>query len=87
MQQCAWTRSRTGGPGGQHRNKVQTAVELIHTPTGVRAKAGERRSVRDNVRAAIGRLRLALAVEHRVGRESASRIAGCVVDLGRDVCI
>lgn len=65
LDQCDWTRSRAGGPGGQHRNKVETAVELKHRETGVRAKAGERRSVKENRSVAIKRLRLALAVEHR----------------------
>lgn len=67
MQQCSWTRSRSGGPGGQNRNKVETAVEILHMPTGVRGRAGERRTVRENARVAVLRLRLALAVEHRVG--------------------
>ncbi|MEL6329595.1 MAG: peptide chain release factor-like protein [Planctomycetota bacterium] len=65
MARCEWTRSKGGGPGGQNRNKVETTVELRHTATGVHAKAGERRSVRENKSVGIKRLRLALAVEHR----------------------
>ena len=64
---CEWARSRDGGPGGQHRNKVETTVTLVHTETGISAKAGERRSVRENRPVAIRRLRLALATQHRVG--------------------
>ena len=67
MAQCKWTRSRDGGPGGQHRNKVETVVTLVHTPTGISAKAGERRTVRENKPVATRRLRLALATQHRVG--------------------
>lgn len=67
LAQCEWTRSRGGGPGGQHRNKVETTVHIVHTPTGIEAKAGERRSVSENKREAIRRLRLALATRHRVG--------------------
>ena len=66
LEQCSWARSRTGGPGGQHRNKVETAVELVHTASGIRASAGERRSVKDNMRVAVRRLRLALATGYRV---------------------
>lgn len=32
------------GPGGQHRNKVETGVRLIHRPSGLMVTATERRS-------------------------------------------
>lgn len=62
LAQCGLNKSRSRGPGGQHRNKVETGVELDHTPTGVTAHATEHRSVSDNKRVALRRLRLALAV-------------------------
>ena len=65
LDECEITRGRSGGPGGQHRNKVETAVEIRHVPTGVKASASERRSQEENHRKAVRRLRLALAVEHR----------------------
>ena len=34
---CAVTHTKGSGPGGQHRNKVQTAVVLKHQPTGLSA--------------------------------------------------
>lgn len=65
LKQCSLTRGRGSGPGGQHRNKVQTLVELAHRPTGISAHAGERRSPEVNRRVALRRLRLALATERR----------------------
>ena len=65
LKQCTWWADRRSGPGGQHRNKVQTAVVMEHQASGVRAEASERRSQPDNRRLAIRRLRLALAVQVR----------------------
>lgn len=67
LKQCQLGKSRSSGPGGQHRNKVETEVTLTHLPTGHMGKAGERRSVTDNKRMALRRLRLVLAVHVRVG--------------------
>ncbi|MFN0132562.1 MAG: peptide chain release factor family protein [Phycisphaerales bacterium] len=65
LKQCRLTRGRSSGPGGQHRNKVETKVTYAHLPTGIEAHAGERRSAADNARVALFRLRLALAVSAR----------------------
>jgi hypothetical protein len=65
MQQCQLRRLRRGGPGGQHRNKVSTAVQLEHRPSGIQAEANESRVGATNQRVALRRLRLLLACRHR----------------------
>ena len=51
---------RGSGPGGQHRNKTESAVRLRHRETGIVAQATERRSQRQNLSIALGRLRVLL---------------------------
>lgn len=67
LSQCDERLARTGGPGGQHRNRVDSKVILTHRPTGIESAAGERRSAIDNRRVAVRRLRLTLALQIRVG--------------------
>lgn len=63
---CEIRRQRRSGPGGQHRNKVETGIFVEHLPTGVRAEATESRSQRQNLDLALFRLRVNLAIQHRL---------------------
>jgi hypothetical protein len=64
--ECDFHTTRRSGPGGQNRNKVETAVILTHRPSGITASASERRSQGENRRVALFRLRLNLALELRL---------------------
>ena len=68
LAECKVTRKRRSGPGGQRRNKVETAVVIEHVPTGIRAEASERRSQEANHRVAVFRLRVRLAVAIRANQ-------------------
>jgi hypothetical protein len=65
LKACETMRSKGSGPGGQHRNKVETAITLTHKPSGVMGAASERRSQVENAKAALFRLRVNLALEVR----------------------
>lgn len=65
LEDCEVQRTRASGPGGQHRNKTETAIQITHTPTGLKALAYERRSQEDNRKMAVFRMRLVLAAQHR----------------------
>jgi protein subunit release factor B len=72
LAECEITRTRRSGPGGQHRNKVETAVVIEHRPTSIRAEASEERSQARNQAMAVARLRLTLAVVVRSQRTEIS---------------
>ena len=65
MGQSREERYRASGPGGQRRNKVETAVRLRHGPTGVSVHAEEGRMLEVNRRRAVRRLRQRIAMEVR----------------------
>lgn len=64
LRQCRVDYRRDSGPGGQKRNKVESAVRLTHEPTGVVANAADERSQHKNKAIALKRLRKVIA--HKV---------------------
>jgi len=84
LKDCRLQRTRGSGPGGQHRNKVETAIVVEHLPTGLRGEASERRSQDQNRRQAIHRLRVKLALcERRPPVDSPSAVWRQRVKAGR----
>lgn len=62
---CEVQRTRRSGPGGQHRNKVETAIVLTHRESGMQVEASECRSQGENLAVALERMRVRLAVKVR----------------------
>jgi ribosome-associated protein len=59
-------RTRTGGPGGQHRNVTDSAIRLVHVPSGVRVIAADSRSQARNRDVAFERLARRLEALNRI---------------------
>lgn len=82
------TACRAGGPGGQHVNKVATAVRVRHLPSGLSVRSSAARSQKANLDQAIRRLgelldaRVAAARSREV---DARRLAHYRVERGRAI--
>lgn len=72
LAQCEIQTGRVSGPGGQHRNKTESAVWIRHVATDLDTQATERRSQHENRRVALRRIRLKLAIRCRTvtGRDN-----------------
>jgi hypothetical protein len=63
--QCKFEAYKSGGPGGQKRNKTSSAAKLTHIATGISAHSSDFRSQAENRLRALHRLRFKLATELR----------------------
>jgi len=65
-----YTFTRGSGPGGQHKNKVESCVVITHIPSGMREKCEETRSKLKNKELATQRLVARLEeIEHNKKHE------------------
>lgn len=87
--QCEVDRYRASGPGGQHRNKTESAVRLRHKLSGVTAIGEDSRSQSENKLHAVRRLRAAIALQVREPAATPSPrlvalVAGGTAPLGKN---
>ena len=65
QRQCRVDTMRGTGPGGQKRNKTESAVRLVHIPSGVIVQNDITRSQHKNKQNALESLRLQIALQCR----------------------
>lgn len=65
VRQCKFEPYKSGGPGGQKRNKTASAAKMTHVASGISAHSSDFRSQAENRKRALHRLRFKLAAECR----------------------
>lgn len=79
---------RAGGPGGQHQNTTDSAVRVLHQPTGLMVTARDERSQHRNKALALRRLEAMLRhieAEKQEAAKSGRFIANRTIERGNEV--
>lgn len=82
------TACRAGGPGGQHVNKVSSAVRVHHVPSGLAIRSAAARSQKANLEHALRRLASLLAARaeaHQAAGTRARRATHYQLERGRAI--
>jgi len=69
LKNCRVDAYKSSGPGGQRKNKVATAIRLVHKPSGISAQGQETRSQARNKTLALRNLRMHIACACRTTQD------------------
>lgn len=81
---CRVDTFRSGGKGGQHQNKTESGVRVVHPPSGAVGESRDERSQHVNKRTAFQRMAESEKFRRWIRMESA-RVSGRLAEVEREV--